>query len=751
MAGKAKTQLPTEDQILDFVRSADGKTGKREIARAFNIKGAQRIPLKKRLKEMAAKGLLQSRSRSLRDPAALPPVTVLVITGQDSDGELIGEPVDWDVEAANALPPKILVTSRVARGRSTEKRLPGEGDRVLARISKTNDPDYPYDAKIIKRLSATGSRIIGVFQKSGKSMRLMPVDKKARQELEILSGDDNQARHGELVAAELVRDRGRGLKTARVRERLGALDDQRNISIIAIHQHGIPDKFSPEVSAEVAALSTFSTAGRQDFRSIPLITIDPPDARDHDDAVWAEMDSNSDNKGGVRIIVAIADVSWYVRSGSELDREARIRGNSTYFPDQVVPMLPERISNDLCSLRENEDRPALAVTMVFDKSGNKKSHVFTRVVMRSAASLSYSDAQDAMDGAGNKKANALLEQVLKPLWAAYHVLSKGRSARKPLELDLPERKIVLADDGTIEKVTTPERLVAHKLIEEFMVQANVCAAETLEKSRTPLIYRLHDAPSDEKIRALQEFLQTIGIKLAKGQVMKPETFNRILEQVRGKDVEHLVNEIVLRTQAQAVYEPENRGHFGLNLRRYAHFTSPIRRYADLLVHRALISALDLGEGGLSDKDIENLDETAQLISDAERRSMAAERQTVDRLMAAWLSDQIGGTFRGRIAGVTRAGLFVKLNETGADGFVPASTLLGDYYAYDEASQSLIGNHTGETYRLGDRVDVRLQEVTPLAGGLRFELLSEGRKGKPVGRRPRSTKQRKGRSHKKRRK
>ncbi|MGI9481777.1 MAG: ribonuclease R [Hyphomicrobiales bacterium] len=722
---KVRTPFPSREQVLEFIRLADGKVGKREIARAFNIKGARRIELKKLLKEMAADGVLQKQARSFSDSADLPSVTVLEIIGTDADGELYGEPISWDADA-EAPPPKVLIKARSAGGRTEAQRPPGQGDRVLAKLIKTDDADYPYEGRVIRRLTRSGTRIIGVFQKSGKDMRISPVDRKARHELQVAPGDDKDARHGELVAVEIMRDRGRGLKSARVRERLGALDDQRNISVIAIHQHAIPDRFSDDVMAEVENLQPAVPDGRVDMRKIPLVTIDPADARDHDDAVWAEITGK-----GCQVIVAIADVSWYVRPGTQLDKEARVRGNSVYFPDQVVPMLPERLSNDLCSLREKEDRPAIAATMEFDAKGNKTGHKFERIIMRSAANISYSDAQAAINGAnGGEKAGELLETVLKPLWSAYEIVAKGRHVREPLELDIPERKIILADDGTIDRVIRPDRLDAHKLIEEFMIQANVCAAETLEAKRTPLIYRLHDAPTDEKMRALSEFLQTLGIKLAKGQVLNTKMFNKILNEVRGKEYEHLVSEVILRTQMQAVYEAHNRGHFGLNLRRYAHFTSPIRRYADLIVHRGLVTALGFGPGGLSKNDIETLDETSELISNAERRAMAAERQTADRLMAAWLSDQVGGIFRGRIAGLTRTGMFVKLSESGADGFVPASTLLGDYFVHDERSQALIGEKTGETFRLGDKVDVRLMEVTPLAGGLRFELLSQGRRGKP---------------------
>ncbi len=721
--------FPSEEEIREFIRNATSKVGKREIARAFNIKGSQRIELKKILKNMTEAGLLRKDARRLSDAADLPPVLVAEVMGQDEDGELYAEPANWEEDAG--VPPRILLSQRRSAGRDSEKRPPGEGDRILVRITRTSDETYPYDGKIIRRLTRSGGRIIGVFRKQGKEMRIEQVDRSARHELKVASGDDKDARDGELVAVELVRDGGRGLKTARVRERLGALDDQRNISLIAISQHGIPDTFSDELLEEANRLSEADAKGRTDLRDVPLITIDPADARDHDDAIWAELTEN-----GCRIIVAIADVCWYVRPGSLLDKEARVRGNSVYFPDRVVPMLPERLSNDLCSLKENQNRPALAAIMEFDKSGRKTSHKFDRVLIKVAANIAYEGAQAAIDGKPKGKAETLLDPVLKPLWHAYGMLTKGRTEREPLELEVPERKIVLNENGTIDRVVTPDRLDAHKLVEEFMIQANVCAAETLEEKRTPLIYRVHDAPSDEKMRALHEFLQTINVKLAKAQVMKPALFNKILSEVSGRDVELLVNEVVLRTQSQAVYSPENLGHFGLNLRRYAHFTSPIRRYADLIVHRALVTALSLGEGGLSEFDLQNLSETSELISTAERRAMAAERETKDRLMAAWLSEHVGGIFRGRVAGVTRSGLFVKLQESGADGFVPASTILGDYYIHDEAAHALVGERSGETFRLGDKVDVRLQEVTPLAGGLRFELLSEGRRGKLPKRKPR---------------
>ena len=609
---------------------------------------------------------------------------------------------------------------------------PRKGERVLARIEPARDGRYRFRARVIRKLTDRSKRVLGVYRiAKGHGARVVPADKKARHELQVLAGDENGARNGELVEVDIVRARGHGLPLARVRERLGDLTSQRNISLIAIHQHGIPNEFAEKVIHESEALKPFARARRTDLRGVPLVTIDPPDARDHDDAVWAETDGKT---GATSVIVAIADVAAYVRPGTALDREARIRGNSVYFPDRVVPMLPERISNDLCSLREGEERPALACFMSFDKTGRKTAHRFERVIMRSAAKLSYETAQAAIDGRGGGKAEALLEQVLKPLWQAYAILRKGRAAREPLELDLPERKLILDAHGLIERVVTPLRLDAHRLIEEFMIQANVSAAEELEAKKTPLLYRVHEPPSEEKIRALAEFLHTVGMALPMGQVMRPKHFNRILGEVKGKDYQHLVNEVVLRTQAQAVYSSGNKGHFGLSLRRYAHFTSPIRRYADLIVHRALVSALGMGSDGLSTEDISRLKDTADMISDAERRAMAAERETADRLIASHLAAQTGAVFRGRIGGVVGAGLFVTLDDSGASGFVPVATLGSGYFVYDQTRHALIGERTGATWQLGDRLEVRLVEATPVSGGMRFEVVSEPRAGKPVARR-----------------
>jgi ribonuclease R len=717
--------FPERDAIVAFIRANPGNVGTREIAREYGLKNADRAELKRILRELADEGAIKKRGKKISEPAVLPATVMADITGRDRDGELIATPAEWD-EVESGEPPKIRipVPRRPQRGTAA-----GVGDRALLRIEKLEEREGAvYRGRVIKVVDHAKTRVLGIFRAlPAGGGRLIPVDKKqAGRELNIAKADTNGAEDGDLVSVDLVRSRGFGLASGKIKERLGSLASEKAVSLIAIHAHEIPQAFSPAALREAEGARPATLQGREDWRNVPLVTIDPPDAKDHDDAVHAQADPDPNNKGGYIVDVAIADVAFYVRPGSALDRDALTRGNSVYFPDRVVPMLPERISNDLCSLVPGEPRGALAVRMVIGNDGRKRSHSFHRILMRSAAKLNYAQAQAAIDGRPDDTTGPLLASVLKPLYEAYTIVKRARDERDPLDLDIPERKILLKPDGTVDRVVVPERLDAHKLIEEFMILANVAAAEMLEKKALPLIYRVHDEPTLEKVHALQEFLKTLDLPFAKSGALRPSLFNRVLAQVRGHDSEPLVNEVVLRSQAQAEYAAENYGHFGLNLRRYAHFTSPIRRYADLIVHRALIRGLGLGEGALPESETpEDLSEVAAQISVTERRAMKAERETADRLIAHFLADRIGATFQGRISGVTRAGLFVKLADTGADGLIPIRTLGTEYFNYDETRHALVGSRSGAMHRLGDVVDVRLVEAAPVAGALRFELLSEG--------------------------
>ena len=719
--------IPTKDEILAWISENPTRTNKRDIGKAFGIKGAARIDLKRLLKELAEDGHLEKHRKTYRDRESLPPVSVLQVIEPNTDGDLFARPLEWEGEGAE---PSVLLILK-----ASEPAL-GAGDRILARLTQVKDEDHAYEGRLIRRIGTNPKRLLGVFRKHAEGGRILPIDKGADREWRVGSDAINGAKDGELVEAEQAGPKDRmGLPKARIVARLGNPSAPKAVSLIAIHQHGIPDDFPDEAIAEADGMKPADLKARDDLTEMPLITIDPSDARDHDDACFAHADDDPKNEGGHVVWVAIADVAHYIRPGSALDQEARKRGNSTYFPDRVVPMLPDRLSGDLCSLHEGVPRACLAVRMQINTAGEKVGHKFVRGLMKSLASLHYEEVQDAIDGRPNDRTAPLLECVLKPLYAAYAALKKAREARQPLDLDLPERKIILNDDGHVTSVAFRDRLDAHKLIEEFMVLANVAAAETLVAKKQPLLFRVHEEPNPEKLDALRETAQSAGLTLAKGQVLKTAHLNRLLHAAAGTDYSEQINIATLRSMTQAYYAPQNFGHFGLALQSYAHFTSPIRRYADLIVHRALVSAHKWGDDGLSHQDVENLEETGKHISDTERRSMIAERDTTDRYLAAFLSDRIGAELTGRISGIQRFGAFVKLDETGADGLIPVRSLGSEFFHFDADSQTLQGSDTGLTLGLGLRVTVRLAEAVPVTGGLMLELLNVD--GKAIKRGPTS--------------
>ena len=700
--------LPTRQQILDFVSNSASPAGKREIARAFGLHGNEKIQLKALLKDMADEGLIDSApGRAFHKMGGVPKVTVLRIVDIDDSGQAVGVPDNWQAETP---PIRLRVIEHGKRGAAL-----AVGDRVLAR---TEEAGRGWVAHPMKRLARGEEQVLGVLHKEGDRLWLKPVDKRERRELMVSDAGDAQV--GDLVLAEKA---GRPPRiTARVTERLGEPFAPRSFSLIAIHKHNIPDHFPEEVIAEaIKVAKTPLGEEREDLRHLPIVAIDPADARDHDDAVWAAPDDDPANLGGFKAIVAIADVSFYVRPGSELDRSARRRGNSVYFPDRVVPMLPEQLSADICSLKEGADRAALVCHLVIEANGTLKSWKFTRAVIRVAANIAYEDAQRAIDtGKGD-----LLEEALKPLWACWAALAKARDKRDPLELDLPERRVMLDEKGHILSVAPRERLDAHRLIEDFMIAANVAAAKALEAKKAAVMYRVHEPPSREKLVALKDYLATFGISFALGQVVKPGTFNQLLDRIGERDERPQIMEQVLRTQTQAYYAPVNAGHFGLALGSYAHFTSPIRRYADLLVHRSLVGAYRLAPA-VDQTRLPGEDEAAfvrigEAISAAERRAMEAERETIDRYVAAYLSTKVGELVDTRITGVQPFGFFATVEGLGGDGLVPVSTLGREYFRYDEASQALEGEETGIRYTPGQKLKLRLAEANPISGALRFEI------------------------------
>lgn len=725
MLPQRMTRIPTKDQILEWIADNPTQTSKRDIAKAFGIKGADRIDLKRILKELEEEGHLQKRRKTYRERGKLPPVSVLQVLAPTPDGDLYAKPLEWHGEGPES---KVLYIPR-----ESDPAL-SEGDRILGRLTEVKGEEHQYEARLIRRIGTSPKRVLGIFRTGAEGGRIVPVDKGAELEWMVAADATLNAKDGELVEAEQSGPRTRmGLPRARIVSRLGDPNAPKAVSLIAIHQHGIPDQFPDEVIAEGDRQKPAGLGNREDLRHLPFVTIDPADARDHDDACYAHADDDPKNAGGHVVWVAIADVAHYVRPGSALDREARKRGNSTYFPDRMVPMLPDRLSGDLCSLHEGVPRPCLAVRMKIDAKGNLLSQHFTRGLMRSLASLNYQEVQAAIEGRPSEKTEPLLDEVIRPLYAAYEAVKTARAARQPLELDLPERKIVLSEEGKVESVAFRDRLDSHRLIEDFMILANVAAAKELTRMRRPLLYRVHEEPSPEKLDALREVAAASGFTLGKGQVLKTSHLNRLLGQAAGTEFAELISISTLRSMTQAYYTPEAFGHFGLALRSYAHFTSPIRRYSDLIVHRALISGHGWGKDGLSPEDIERLEDTAQHISDTERRSMAAERDTTDRYLAAYLTEHVGNEFAGRVSGITRFGAFVKLDETGADGLIPMRELGHEYFHFDRDAQTLIGADTGLTIGLGQPVTVRLIEAAPVTGGLRLELLSL--EGKPLPRRP----------------
>lgn len=718
------SKIPSKPEILDWIAANPTLTAKRDIAKAFGIKGAARIDLKRVLKELEADGHLEKRKRSYNNPDRLPPVSVLQITGPDKDGDLFAKPMEW---AGEGVEPIVLVIPR-----ASDPAL-GAGDRILARLTLVTGEDYHYEARLIRRIGANPQRVLGIFRKATEGGRIIPIDKGSDKEWTVAADATYGAKDGELVEAEQAGPKGRmGLPRARIVDRLGDPSAPKAVSLIAIHQHGIPDAFPDDVMAQADEATPVGLKGREDLRDLPLITIDPSDARDHDDACYAHADEDPKNEGGHVVWVAIADVAAYVTPGSALDREARKRGNSTYFPDRVVPMLPDRLSGDLCSLHEGVPRACIAVRMVLDAQGKKLGHSFHRGLMRSPASLHYEEVQDAIEGRPNDRTGPLLEPVLEPIYAAYAALKAARTDRQPLDLDLPERRIELDPDGTVKSVNFKERLDAHRLIEEFMVLANVAAAETLLEKKTPLLFRIHEEPTVAKLDVLRETAQAAGYTLGKGQVLHTRHLNKLLNDAAGTDDAELINISTLRSMTQAYYGSAHIGHFGLALRSYAHFTSPIRRYADLLVHRALITAHGWGKDGLSPQDIDEIEQTGAHISDTERRSMTAERDTTDRYLAAYLSERVGNEFSGRISGIARFGAFVKLDETGADGLLPMRALGREYFHFDAEANTLMGSDTGLLIGIGQRVTVRLTEAVPVTGGIALELLTLEGKALPQG-------------------
>lgn len=711
-----------KEEVIQFIRYYGSPVSKRDIAKGFNIKGDDRRILKSILKELEEEGaIVRKLGNEYTIPDRLPSVSVIEVTEVDVDGDVFARPMEWNEELLGTAPRIEIVPSKKGSTALAPK------DRVLARLTYVSN--RLYEGRVIKKLDENRGQVMGMVKYVKNYYVLSPVNKKSRHEFDIPAAELNGAQDGDLVVGEILPSRGLRTKRARIKEILGQEGDPKIISMIALHEAGLRNEFPEKVHKECKGLKVPDLGKREDLRDIPLVTIDGSDARDFDDAVYTEPDTSPENEGGYHLIVAIADVSYYVRFKSALDEEAYKRGNSTYFPDRVLPMLPEALSNDLCSLRPKEDRAAMVAHLWIDQYGQLKDFKITRALIRSAARLTYEQVQAAYDGGADDVTEPLMERVIRPLYKAYAILDKARQKRGALDLDLPERRIIIDDKGDMTGVEKRARLDAHKLIEEFMILANVAAAKALEKKTTPCVYRVHDTPSTEKLDSARDFVEAFGLSLPKSGVSKPMQINQLLKKAEELSYSHLISEVVLRCQSQAIYDPVNIGHFGLALTHYAHFTSPIRRYSDLLVHRALVKAYRLGVGEIDQEEVVTLEERCEHISTTERTSSHAERNSVDRFTAAYLSSHIGAEFQGKINGVTRFGLFVTLDENGADGLIPIRSLPQDFYVHDEQQHALIGRRTRKLFRLGAPITIRIKEADGFTGSTIFELV--GKKGADI--------------------
>lgn len=725
----------TPDAIIEFLSKSSSPQTKRDIARELNVKGDNRRHLRNILKQLEKQHhIKRTDAKAYTIPDGLPDVLVLEISKIDSDGDVFAQPVEWTEPDKPKPEIEMKPLSSSAHAAYTI------GARYLCRIKRHG---AEFLATVIKSLDAPENKIIGLIAEHQGGFLLMPANKRERQDYIIEAQDLNNAKDGDLVSAEIQPVKHKHLKKkVRVIDVIGHEEDPKAISLIAAFEKNLRQDFPERVTQETEGLKVPPLGKREDLRKIPLVTIDGEDARDFDDAVFAEkMDD-----GGYHLIVAIADVAHYVRYNSALDREAYARGNSTYFPDRVIPMLPEALSNDLCSLRPKENRACMAMHMWIDANGKLLRYKPVRGLMRSAARLTYDQVQAALDGITDADTDALLDPVIRPLYDAFQILLKRREKRGALDLDLPETQIIVNQDGEMTGLRQRPRYDSHKLIEEFMVLANVAAARALEDKKSSCIYRIHDKPDPTKIDGIRDFIEGFGISFPKGQVITPERLNSVLIQAADTDFAFMVSQVVLRSQSQAVYSPHNKGHFGLALDKYAHFTSPIRRYADLYVHRALIKAYGLGDGGLTQDQEVQAEEICDSISLSERASMEAERSSVDRFTAQYLEQNIGAEFSGRISGLNKFGLFIRLDESGADGLVPIRSLPDDFYIHDEKQHALIGRRSGITFRMCAPVQVMLKEADGLTGSTILEVVNAengaeipGFKGKPIKKHGRSQK------------
>ena len=690
-----KHPIPAPNELIDYLQEAGRPLRADAILAAFGLKGQRmRSLLVDRLNGMVRKGqVLENRRREYCLTEKLDLVTGVVSGHQDGYGFVVrddGEPND------------IFLSAR-------EMRSLFDGDHVAVRIAGL-DRRGRAEGELVEVLERGTRTVAGQFIRERGIGIVVPDNPRIAHRILIPRAGSGRAKPGQMVVAEIVDYPTRVEQaTGRIVDVLGAPGDKGIATDIAIHSHAIPHKWPADVLGETEKFGTTvprkAKEGRYDLRDLDLVTIDGADARDFDDAVYCERDGS-----GWRLFVAIADVSHYVRTGSALDKEATRRGTSVYFPDRVVPMLPEVLSNGLCSLNPKVDRLCMVCEMRVNAQGKVTGSEFYDAVMRSKARLTYGEVSALLEGESQKSVPRDLQGPVRELHALYKALAKARSRRGAIEIDLPQTRFELNDDGEIARIKVVPRNDAHRLIEECMIAANVEAAKFIRRHRIPGLYRVHARPDPDRFDELRLFLVSLGLKVAHPEHVQPRDFTKIIRQTADRPDAAAIMMTMLRSLTHAEYSPANIGHFGLALDAYAHFTSPIRRYPDLLVHRAIRHIVNGGKPGRFDYGGREMERLGSMTSAHEKRAEDATREVEAWLKCQYMEQHLGDEFDGVITGVTNFGLFVQVTDLLVDGLVHVTSLSNDYYHYESGTQSLVGERTRRAYRLGEKMRVQVNRV-----------------------------------------
>ena len=714
-----KHPIPSRNELIDFLERAGRPLKVKQILEGFDLKGERmRTLLAERLETMHRAGqIIENRRREYCLTAKLDLVTGTVSGHPDGFGFVVRDDGDGD---------DLYLSAR-------EMRSLFHGDRVVIRLVGYDRRGKP-EGKLVEVLERATTEVAGQFIRERGIGLVIPDNPKIAHRVLIAKGETRGAKHGEMVVAEIL-DYPTHVEqaTGRIVNVIGAPDQKGIATDIAIHSNGIPTEWPRAVRKQVttfgSTVPTTAKKGRVDLRGLDLVTIDGADARDFDDAVYCERDGE-----GWRLLVAIADVAHYVEIDSPLDKQATVRGTSVYFPDRVVPMLPEELSNGLCSLNPKVDRLCLVCDMRVGKTGKVTRSTFMEAVMRSKARLTYGQVNDFLLGRRAKAVPRHVHGRLRDLHGLYKAFAKNRSRRGAIELDLPMTKFELNEDGEIARIVTAPRNDAHRLIEECMIAANVQAAKFLRKHRVASLYRVHARPDPERFDELRQYLVSLGLKVPHSEHVEPMQFNRLLEQVAGRPDSAAISMAMLRSLTHAEYTPNNIGHFGLALDAYAHFTSPIRRYPDLLVHRAIRHIVRGGKPGAFPYDKSRMERLGAITSAHERRAEDATREVEAWLKCQYMLERVGEDYPGVVTGVTNFGLFVQIPELQIDGLVHVTSLQNDYYKFEASRQQLIGERTGRRYSLGDAMQVQVQRVDMDTRRIDFRPLPDEAEPRGKGRR-----------------